>query len=405
MITAAWKILLELSPWLLLGTAIAGLLHAFVPAEWFRRRLTGRSGILTAVLFGIPLPLCSCSVIPVGLGLRRNGASDSAAVGFLISTPQTGVDSILVSASMLGWPFAVFKVVAALVMGLTGGLVTRFLEQRQPDAQPVEDVSVVASECTSERRMSRLHTAFRHAVELIRSIWRWLLFGIVISAALTWNVPPDLLTQIPGLTGVPAMLATLLLSLPLYVCAVASVPIAAALVSSGLPGGAAMVFLMAGPATNVTTLGAVYRTFGGKTLAVYLATMITGSLGAGLLFDFWLRGIPAAEYQHNNGLGWFSSFCAVLLLAMLSSFCVQDVRRWLRLREKRPAALMLSVSGMTCENCAESLERALCRIEDVVDAEVTFHTSEARIFGNPPLEQVLQVVSNEGFQASNRCAE
>ena len=121
MIDAIWNILLELAPWLLLGAVVAGALHVILPANWMQRHLTGRGGVLKAVLVGIPLPLCSCGVIPVGLGLKRDGASNGAAVGFLISTPQTGVDSILVSASFLGWPFALFKVFAALVTGLIGG--------------------------------------------------------------------------------------------------------------------------------------------------------------------------------------------------------------------------------------------------------------------------------------------
>ena len=118
MLPALWEILNELSPWLLLGAAVAGLMHMLVPAGALKRLLRGRGGLVASVLVGIPLPLCSCSVIPVGIGLRREGVGSGAAVGFLISTPQTGVDSILVSGSMLGWPFAIFKVIAALVMGV-----------------------------------------------------------------------------------------------------------------------------------------------------------------------------------------------------------------------------------------------------------------------------------------------
>ena len=118
---SVWLILLELAPWLLLGAVIAGALHVLLPRDFLNRQLRGTAGLVKAVVLGVPLPLCSCAVIPVGLSLKQNGASNGATVAFLVSTPQTGVDSILVSASFLGWPFALFKVVSAAVTGLVGG--------------------------------------------------------------------------------------------------------------------------------------------------------------------------------------------------------------------------------------------------------------------------------------------
>ena len=122
-----WNVLLELAPWLLLGTAVASGIHVFLPEDFLKRQFSGSAGVLKAVSLGVPLPLCSCGVIPVGLGMKTSGASDGAVVGFLISTPQTGVDSILVSASFLGWPFAIFKLLSAAIMGLLGGGLTNWL--------------------------------------------------------------------------------------------------------------------------------------------------------------------------------------------------------------------------------------------------------------------------------------
>ena len=121
MLNAIWSILLDLAPWLLLGAGVASALHIWLPPGLLQRHLSGYAGVAKAVALGVPMPLCSCGVIPAGLGLKKDGASDGAALGFLISTPQTGVDSILVSASFLGWPFALFKVGAATVTGLVGG--------------------------------------------------------------------------------------------------------------------------------------------------------------------------------------------------------------------------------------------------------------------------------------------
>jgi uncharacterized membrane protein YraQ (UPF0718 family) len=122
-----WNVWVELAPWLLLGALVSGVIHVFLPTDFVRRHLTGRGSIAKAVALGVPLPLCSCGVIPAGLGLKKDGASDGAAVGFLISTPQTGVDSVLVAAAFLGWPFALFKVVAATITGMTGGLLTAYM--------------------------------------------------------------------------------------------------------------------------------------------------------------------------------------------------------------------------------------------------------------------------------------
>ena len=123
-ITGCWTTLCELSPWLLLGMLISGILHVVLPKSFVRRRFRGFGGVVKSVLLGVPLPLCSCGVIPAGIGLKNDGASDGAAVGFLISTPQTGIDSVLVSASFFGWPFAIFKMFAAAVTGILGGWLT-----------------------------------------------------------------------------------------------------------------------------------------------------------------------------------------------------------------------------------------------------------------------------------------
>ena len=287
MLNAAWHVLLQLAPWILLGTLIAGLIHILLPRGFIHRRLQGVGGVLQAVGIGVPLPLCSCGVIPAGIGLKKDGASDGAAVGFLISTPQTGVDSILVSASFLGWPFALFKVVAAAVTGIAGGLLV------ERGASPVaEDPPMTTANVETARAVHRVRALLDHGLEIIRSIWRWLVVGILASAAITAYVPTDGLAGLGSLGIVVSCLAALAISLPLYVCATASVPIAYALVHSGLPSGAALVFLMAGPATNVATIGAIYRGFGKRVLAIYLATIVVGSCLAAIVFEglFDVRG-------------------------------------------------------------------------------------------------------------------
>ncbi|NIM61216.1 MAG: hypothetical protein GTO30_06030, partial [Acidobacteria bacterium] len=252
LVRSMWHVLLELAPYLLLGMAVAGVLHIALPRRFVRLQFKGRFGVLKAVLLGVPLPLCSCGVIPAGLGLRKDGASKGATVGFLISTPQTGVDSILVSASFLGWPFAIFKVAAAAVTGLFGGWLADFLDR---DGKAGEPVASPDGRATGRG----LREMIRHALEIVRTIWFWIVVGIFASAAITVWVPQSAFEAVTGRGPIVPVLLALVVSLPLYVCATASVPIAAALVAGGFPAGAALVFLMAGPATNVATMGAIRR--------------------------------------------------------------------------------------------------------------------------------------------------
>lgn len=391
MLSAIGNIWLELAPWLLLGAVAAGLLHVLVPAGWMKKHLNGRLGVLKAVSIGIPLPLCSCGVIPVGVGLQKDGASKGAAVGFLISTPQTGVDSLLVSGSLLGWPFAILKVLVALVTGLAGGLIT--------DLEQAHSTPNSHTNHGQHRSTGFWKPLWSHAVEVIESIWGWLLIGVLISAAITWLFPENSLKALPLLTGPAALLITLLLSLPLYVCATASVPIAAALVSAGLPSGAALVFLMAGPATNVATLGAVYRALGRRALIVYLSTIIVGSLAAGLFFNHYLPGDPARLMNHEHGPSWWRVTAGIMLAVLLLSFVISDARRWWRQRISPTAAVNRSfaVTGMTCNGCASRLEKSLRALPDLDDATVSFDDGTAVISGTIAAESVVRAIEHAGF--------
>ena len=393
MLIAIWNIWIELAVWLLLGALAAGLLHVLVPAGWMKKHLSGRMGVLKAVAIGVPLPLCSCGVIPVGLGLRKSGASNGAAVGFLISTPQTGVDSVLVSASMLGWPFAILKVVVALVTGMIGGVLANMVPGTTDSLDTADDF-------VSENKKGFWKPLIRHSLEIIESIWGWLLIGVLVSAAISWMFPEDSLSRIPMLTGVSALLLTLLLSLPLYVCATASVPIAAALVSSGLPAGAALVFLMAGPATNIATLGAVYRALGFRVLAIYLGTIVGGSLIAGIAFNSLITGNIAMLHNHNHSSNWWRIACGVVLAGMIAWFAVSDVRTFFRRRNRvadSGQSASFRIQGMTCNGCAARLENALIARPEITQASVSFDNRQAIVTGNVTQQQVQDTVAAAGF--------
>jgi len=383
-----WQVLLELAPWLLVGTAVSAALHVLLPPGLLQRQLRGPTGVFKAVALGVPLPLCSCGVIPAGLGLKKDGASDGASLGFLISTPQTGVDSALVAASFLGWPFALFKIAAAALTGVVGGLLVELT------ADPRITESVVPPSTTHRTWRDGLD----HGVELLQVIWRWLVFGIVASALLTTFIPAGSVGDSVMGSGPIAVLAVLALSVPLYVCATASVPIAAGLVAAGVPTGAALVFLMAGPATNVATIGAVHRGFGKRVLAIYLGTVILGSASLGLAFDAFWGATAVAATQHHH-VAWWAQVSAVVLLTLLAWFAVADLRTAARRWNTSTAApqVSIAVEGMSCGSCANKLDGYLRKVEGVTQVRVDHEAGLATIHGTSGQEALYGAVRAAGF--------
>jgi hypothetical protein len=330
------------------------------------------------------------------LGLKRDGASNGASLGFLISTPQTGVDSILVSASFLGWPFALFKVIAAAITGFVGG----FLADRVPEDESWEsDLSEAAASDGNDAR--NLRAMFEHAHELLASIWRWLVFGIVVSALINTFLPVGTMAIFADAGPLVAGLLVLLVSLPLYVCATASVPIAAALVSNGMPVGAALVFLMAGPATNVATIGAIYRGFGRRQLALYLGVLIVGSLGFGLLFDLGISTLSVEQHVHQEAhRTWWAVASAILLTGLIARLAIQDLLRFLRSRFGSGSGPMIDVDvdGLSCGACERKVENALLALDGVISASVTRSPDRARIVGTAGRESIEQAIVDAGYR-------
>ncbi|MFW5774562.1 MAG: SO_0444 family Cu/Zn efflux transporter, partial [Tangfeifania sp.] len=306
-----WFLVLEMAPWLLLGLIFAGLLKVYFPQKHIDKYL-GKSNFrsaLNASLIGIPMPLCSCGVIPAGISFYKNGASKGAANSFLISTPQTGVDSILATYSMLGWPFALLRPAVALFTGIAGGIFTNLFVKKAP-AKPKTNFSDLkidsvayqktgdscegdSCDCSTspkkDGRPSLLRAADYAFVELLQDIAKWLIIGFLAAALISVALPDDFFSSFQGL-GLLELLVVLAASVPIYICATGSIPIAAVLLMKGVSPGAALVFLMAGPATNVATMTVLGKTMGRKSLIAYLSVIIGGAMLFGLLIN-WL--IPA----------------------------------------------------------------------------------------------------------------
>jgi len=389
-----WMVLEELSFWLLFGCFVSGLMHVLISQDWLRRHLggSGFGSVVKAVFVGVPMPLCSCGVIPAALGLKKQGASQGASMGFLISTPQTGVDSIFVSASMLSWPFAIFKVVAAFILGILGGLFSNSIKEEVQESATVSGGAHV--------HKNKLYSIYDFAVnDLLYMIWAWIVIGVLISAAITTWMPAELLLNWTSYSLVLTLFAVLLISLPLYICATSSVPIAAALVDAGMPLSAALVFLMAGPATNMATIGAVYKGFGKKHLINYLMTIIVGSVLLAYCFDFILpdKGMGVMHHHHTE------SYAVYFLLFFFAIFLFKDLRTFLS-KHKIPGNTNLCVSyeflvdGLTCQGCVRKLSTALESLDGVEKLEIELEKGLVKMVAKSGMRVNIQdSVKKTGF--------
>ncbi len=420
-----WSVLGQMSPYLLLGFAAAGALSLLISARTVERHLGGPGfwPVFKAALFGVPLPLCSCGVIPVGASLHRKGASRGATVAFLISTPQTGVDSIMVTFSLLGLTLAIYRPVVALISGVLGGLLVAYTVKNRGATDPKAAPSGTATACPAcaaprtadddrpEGWLGRLRAAAVYGfVDLPEDIGRSMLAGLIIAAIITAIVPPDFFTGVLS-GGVVAMLVMMALGIPMYVCATASVPIAAALIAKGVSPGVALVFLMTGPATNAATIATVWRTMGKKTAVLYLASVAGTALASGLTLDYFFPA-TGARMQHDHdiarmALGPAETALAIILLAVL---IVGAVRSYLPrhnhiaspkdiLAMETDPSIELKIGGMTCSHCRLAVEQALAEVPGSQAVDVDLHAGRAVIAGAARPEELVKAVESVGYTA------
>ena len=390
LVSAFWQTSQQMALWLLWGFLFAGVLSLFFTPERVERLLGRQAGwraVVWAVLLGVPLPLCSCGVLPVAAGLRKGGASKGATAGFLLATPQTGLDSIFATYALLGGVFAVTRPLVALLSGLTGGWLIEWLDAKTTqvattkntkstkggNAEHAEiyadlettksttggdaEAAKVAQEVTLEGRVvggaAGMLRVMNYAFCLLGNVARPLALGLGISAAILAFVPPD------GLVGAwlandwVAFPVMLLVGLPLYVCSTASIPMALALMAKGLSPGAALIFLIAGPALNGASLTTLWTLLGRKATALFLAVVAVFAVGSGLVLNAWWSGAVAegaeaccAGAVHGNAAA------AVVLLALLGYHIVLKPlwRRRTMTTAENPARRVV-VKGMACDHC------------------------------------------------------
>jgi uncharacterized membrane protein YraQ (UPF0718 family)/copper chaperone CopZ len=407
-------ILTEMAPYLMLGFIFAGLLHLLFPKKRVRKYMGQNNfkSIFNAALLGVPLPLCSCGVIPTGISFYKHGASKASTVSFLISTPQTGVDSIFVTYSMLGLPFAIIRPIVAFVTGLLGGLVTKKID-------PEKEETVLQNNENGDELpkgfLPRVKEMFRYSfVDFLQDISNWLIIGLLIAALISVMVPDDFFAdKIPN--DFLGMLIILVISIPVYICATASVPVAAVLMLKGLSPGAALVLLMAGPATNAATITMIGRILGKKSLIGYLGAIITGALLSGLIIDYFL---PAEWFSvsehfghmgHNHGMipVWLKAGSGIILTLLIINGYIQKYlnKRKISTMNIAPSGFApdniktIWVGGMTCNHCKENVENSIKLDIGVEEVSVDLITGQVNIKGNSfDLAKIKSGIESIGYK-------
>ncbi len=405
----------EMSPYILLGFFIAGLLHAFVKPEMMARHLSGKGirPVLKAALFGIPLPLCSCGVLPTSVSLRRQGASKGAATSFLIATPQTGVDSIAATYSLLGLPFAILRPIAALFGAVAGGWsVSKFDYEDSSNSHESHEpqCDIPQNEASESSFSARMVEAIRYGfVDMVASVGKWLVIGLVIASLITVAVPDDLLLSLSRYP-ILAMLLMVVIAVPMYVCATGSIPIALSLICKGLTPGVGFVLLMAGPAANFASVMILSKTLGKRATFIYVVSVILTALLFGLIIDYilprhwFMPDVQAFAPACHTSFGILETICSVIL-AVLLIYALYKNRNHKHSHNINNTDTMTKeyfIEGMSCSHCRLTVEKALATLPGVKNVTVSLSEGKAVIEGDVADSMIIGAVSNAGFSVKQQ---
>jgi hypothetical protein len=397
----------QMSPYLLFGFLVAGVLHVTISPEWMRRHLGGK-GILPvfkSVLLGVPLPLCSCGVIAVTASMRKQGAGKGASVGFLISTPQTGVDSILATWGMLGPFLGLFRPFVALVTGMVGGMAVALTSDDEEGGQ----VTTSDADLLGERPPRTVGEIVRYGlVELPRDIAKPLLIGVVIAGAVTALIPEKMLAPYLG-GGLFAMVIMTFFGMPVYICATAAIPLALSFIHMGASPGAALAFLIAGPAANSASIATVWEMMGKKATVIYVMTVGLGAILSGLFFDTFLSSanlIHAAMNHHHAEGGAVKNvlFGVLMALVLINSIWGSALRYKIRSlfrsgTKEEESEMEVTIQGMTCMRCVGAVEKRLAEVPGIKEVHVELPTGRARLYGKiPSVQKIFDAVQELGYE-------
>ncbi|MDD2798511.1 MAG: permease [Bacteroidales bacterium] len=406
------QLALEMAPWLFLGFIFAGLFKAWFPDKWADKYLSKPtfSSVIWASVLGVPLPLCSCGVLPMAVSLHKKGASKGAINSFLISTPQTGVDNIMATYSLLGLPFAIARPIIAFVSGIFGGAVMNLFTRNDPKPVFVNEISCADNSSTQKKSIwSALEYGF---TDLFKEMYGWLLVGLALAAVLNIVLPDDLSLLFEQYPGADMFLA-LLISIPMYICATGSIPIALVLLLKGFSPGAAIVLLMAGPATNIAGIVLLSKTISTKFATLYVVTIMLASLFFGfvanLIFSnasfIKMMGHQVACIHGENSANLFQWGALAVLTGLVIYFVYvsvsQKIAPYLRKNSNLPlATYRYKVTGMTCKNCAKKIDTRLWQERRVTKVNLIFEKQILEVETSLPSAQISEMIEKIGYGCS-----
>ena len=418
-LTNTYNLFIQMAPYLLIGFFLAGVLFVAIP----RNRLVeilGTPGIMSSIkaaLIGVPLPLCSCSVIPTAISLRKNGASKSSIMSFLISTPQTGADSIIITYSFLGPVFAVFRVIFAFISGIMGGLFYFLISKEKKSVIIKAKDKNVNNIKTSF--IQKLKTIFNYGyVNLLNDIAFHLILGILVAGIISTFIPANIIkSSVSGLTGKLIMIA---IGIPMYICSTASIPIAIALILKGVSPGTAFVFLMAGPATNIASLIVISKSISKKFAFSMTGILILFSLLGGIILDFTYSLLPAGFIPEKAKITKIFPHTLLIIFAIIFALLLLKsiVKQIVGYFNKRSITnctdgncnidkgdnmnnndITITIDGMTCNHCKMAVEKAIKTVENVQKVQVMLEQGKAVISGNSPnINAIKSAVIEAGYE-------
>ena len=402
--TSLLNVVCEMAPYLLLGFLIAGVLHVFVPQKFYANYLSrnNKLSVLWAALLGVPLPLCSCGVIPTAIGLKNEKASKGAIASFLIATPQTGIDSILATFSLMGLGFAIIRPVAALITGVCGGLLVNRLV-RDDEFCSVDE----KSQTSNLKSQTKLWRVLKYAYyDMIRDIGLRLLIGLVVAALIQVAVPDEFFLSF-GSQPLVQMLVILAIAVPMYICSTGSIPVAAALMMKGLSPGAALVMLMAGPAVNLASILVVHKAMGRRFTWIYLMTIVVFAVLFGLLLN--ATGLDFSVASQNACCmtsaipSPFKLICATILtLLIIFALMMKLFSKFTAKKPLDPDVVIYRVEDMHCSHCEAAVVRAVEELPGVEKAKASASANTLTIKGPATEEAIRSAVEGIGYTFKGR---
>jgi len=387
----------EMAPYLLLGFGVAGVLSVLFSKEQIQDKIGAQNftSCLKAVLYGIPLPLCSCGVIPVSASLKRHGASKGSIIAFLTTTPQTGVDSIMVTYSMLGLPILILKLIVALISGLFAGIITNFLNQNNNNS----DDSICVDQCCNKNDGGIIKRSLTYGFKTLpKDIVEPLLVGLVLAGFIGLLAQDDfsyLVESVKNYHSIVKILIIMIISIPLYICATASIPVALMISSVFGSPGAAIALLIAGPATNLSGIATCNKIVGKKSTLIYVSTVFAFAFIAGVFTDFMEINIrDYTPHMHADHVSFFSYLCVFILLGVLG-FCLFDRKE---LQEKKNS-LKIRVEGMTCSHCESNVIGSLSSLKGINSVQANYESGEVILEGsNYDIKKIQEAIHSLNYK-------